>query len=125
MKAQSLKFKKAHELAAKWSSYSMRKKLSNWSLTYRDFFAMALASLKNITASTKELVLSVKNAIVGTITDRGSMFNFSGEITNIMKVADSQNNFVGSIIENAINGKLISEKQAWCVAYFAQKNNLI
>ena len=125
MTAQSLKFKKAHELASKWSSYSMRKKLSNWSLTYRDFFSMALVSLKNVTVSVKDLVLNIKNAVAGTRESRGSMFNFSGEFTQIMKVADSQNNFVGSIIENAINGKLISEKQAWCVAYFAQKNNLI
>lgn len=125
MKTKSLKFKKAHELASNWSSYTMRKKLSNWSLTYRDFFAMALSSLKDVVISSKDLVLSIKNAIVGSRTDRGSMFNFSGEFTQIMKVADSQNNFVGSIVESAINGKIISEKQAWCVAYFAQKNNLI
>ena len=86
---------------------------------------MALVSLKNVTVSVKDLVLNIKNAVAGTRESRGSMFNFSGEFTQIMKVADSQNNFVGSIIENAINGKLISEKQAWCVAYFAQKNNLI
>lgn len=125
MKNLAIKFKKAHELASNWSSYKMRKKYNNWSLTYRDFFAMALSSLKNAVATSKDYVKEIKNAIAGDRTDRGSMFNFTNEFTKIMEVADAQGNFVANIVENAINGKFISEKQAWCVAYFAQKNNLI
>jgi len=66
---------------------------------------------------------SYKNQIVGSSTDRGSMFNFDGTFTRMMKKADEQNSFVGSIIEQAINGKFISEKQAIAVASFAKSNN--
>jgi|SRR5690606_24858121 len=65
---------------------------------------------------------SIFAGIVGSRESRGSMFNFSGDYTAIMKKADEQGNFVGSIIMDAIDGKLISDKQAWAVAFFAQKN---
>jgi nucleosome binding factor SPN SPT16 subunit len=67
----------------------------------------------------------VVNRIKGDAQMRGSMFNNSELFTSIEKLADSQNHFVGSIIEDARNGKFISEKQAYVVAFFAQKNNLI
>jgi len=69
--------------------------------------------------------MSVKNLIVGTSTDRGSMFNSDGTFTFMMAKADEQGNFVSDIIEKATKGQIISEKQAWCVAFFAQKIGLV
>ncbi|WP_394749465.1 hypothetical protein [Spongiimicrobium salis] len=125
MKSQAIKFKKAHELARDWSSYKMRKKLNNWTFSYRDFFSMALKSLNNVKEIMNDYLRIMKNEIMGDRTDRGVMFNSTGRFTKIMRVADEKSHFVGSIIENAINGKNISEKQAWCVAYFAKNNSLI
>lgn len=67
----------------------------------------------------------VVNRIKGDYQMRGSMFATSELFNNMEKLADAQNHFAGSIIEDARNGKNISEKQACVVAFFAQKNNLI
>jgi len=76
----------------------------------------------------KEVVInftSIVNRIKGSSVDRG--FNFSSDIifNEIEKLADSQNHFVGKIIEDARNGKFISDKQACVVAYFAKNNGII
>ena len=42
-----------------------------------------------------------------------------------MEAADEQGHFVADIVEGALNGKFVSEKQAWCVAYFAKNNALL
>lgn len=67
----------------------------------------------------------VVNRIKGDSQMRGSMFLTSELFNNIEKLADAQNHFSGSIIEDARKGKNISEKQACVVAFFAKKNNLI
>jgi len=118
---KALKFKKAHELASNWSSYKSRKKYGNWKLTYRDFFSLALKSLNRIKANSKTVLMSIKNQIAGTRQDRGTMFNFTGDFTKIMQKADVERHFVGAIIQKAIDGSYISEKQAWAVAYYASK----
>ena len=66
---------------------------------------------------------SIVNNLVGTSKMRNSI---TLDIYNtIEKLADSKNHFAGSIIEDARNGKTISNKQALIVAYFAKENNLI
>lgn len=57
---------------------------------------------------------------------RDSQFNVSGVFSEIMEKADMASNFVGDILENAVcYNKSISEKQAWCVAFFADKNGFV
>lgn len=73
----------------------------------------------------KETFNSVVNGIKGSKQSRGSMFGFADIYTKLEKLAFSKNHFSGSIIEDARNGKFISEKQAQVVAYFAKNNNLI
>lgn len=68
---------------------------------------------------------SIVNQIKGTSTDRGSMFSSIEIFKTIEKLADTQNNFSGSIIADARNGKIISDKQAMVVAYFAKNNGLV
>ncbi len=67
----------------------------------------------------------VVNRIAGDAQMRGSLFATSELFSTIEKLADTQNHFSGKIIEDARNGKFVSEKQACVVAFFAQKNNLI
>jgi len=84
--------------------------------------------VKNYLKEEKEVALnltSIVNKIKGSSVDRG--FNFSCEevFNKIEKLADNQNHFAGEIIENARNGKFISDKQAYVVAYFAKNNGII
>jgi hypothetical protein len=66
--------------------------------------------------------VQVFNDIVGDSFTRNSHFNVNGVYCYMMEVADQTGNFVSDIIEKAVRGQAISEKQAWCVAYFAEKN---
>lgn len=66
----------------------------------------------------------VVNRIAGDAQMRGSLFITSELFSNIEKLADAQNHFAGKIIEDARNGKFVSEKQACVVAYFAKANGL-
>ena len=68
---------------------------------------------------------SIVNRIKGSRTDRGSYFSSIEIFNTIEKMADAQNHFAGRIIEDARNGKMISDKQACVVAYFAKNNGLI
>ena len=69
---------------------------------------------------------SIVNNLKGTREDRHSMMFFGDNIYGtIERMADAQNHFAGKIIEDARNGKTISEKQACVVAYFAKNNGLI
>lgn len=69
---------------------------------------------------------SIVNNLKGSKQDRNSTL-FIGEniYYEIEKLADSKNHFAGKIIEDARNGKFISDKQAYVVAYFAKENGLI
>jgi len=79
-----------------------------------------------ILAQYKETTLvEIKNAICGSKQDRMSTWTSVYAFSALMRLADDQKNFVGSIIEDAFNGRTISEKQAWCVAFFAKNNGLI
>ena len=57
------------------------------------------------------------------------MFGFAGIYVKLEKLAFNQetgeSELAGKIIEDARNGKFVSDKQACVVAYFARKNNLI
>lgn len=44
--------------------------------------------------------------------------------SQIMEVADSKGHFATDIIEKAMSGKSISDKQAWVVGKFAAENNI-
>ena len=72
---------------------------------------------------------SVVNGIKGDRTSRGSMFGFAGIYVELEKLAfneeTGESELAGKIIEDARNGKFVSDKQACVVAYFARKNNLI
>lgn len=83
---------------------------------------------KVVKEEVKEVVnfTSIVNQIKGTAQDRGSMFAFGDSIfTQLERLADEKGHFAGSIIEDARNGKFISDKQACVVAYFAKNNGLI
>ena len=45
--------------------------------------------------------------------------------SQIMEAADNAGHFASDIVEKALEGKRISEKQAFVVAMFAKNNNLI
>ena len=66
----------------------------------------------------------VFNEINGDSEMRSSQW-FSGAYCEMMEVADSIGHFVSDIIEKASNGAYISEKQAWCVAFFALNNGFV
>lgn len=72
---------------------------------------------------------TVVNGIKGDRTSRGSMFGFAGIYVELEKLAfneeTGESELAGKIIEDARNGKFVSDKQACVVAYFARKNNLI
>ena len=72
---------------------------------------------------------TIVNGIKGDRTSRGSMFGFAGIYVELEKLAFNEENgeseLAGKIIEDARNGKFVSDKQACVVAYFARKNNLI
>lgn len=79
-----------------------------------------------ILAQYKETTLAeIKNAICGSREQRGTCWTMTYAFSALMRLADDKKNFVGSIIEDAFNGRTISEKQAWCVAFFAKNNGLI
>ena len=42
----------------------------------------------------------------------------------IMEVADEKGHFASDVIEKALAGKTITQKQAYAVAYFANENNI-
>lgn len=67
----------------------------------------------------------IKNAICGSKFERQSCWTMTYAWSALMRVADENGNFVGSIIEKALNGQTISDKQAWCVAFFAKNNGFI
>ena len=69
--------------------------------------------------------VEIFNDIVGEGFIRNSGFNVNGVYSYMMEVADQSGNFVSDIIEKAINKGDISDKQAWCVAYFAEKNGFV
>lgn len=69
---------------------------------------------------------SIVNNLKGSKQDRNASMFFGENIYyKIEKLADSKNHFAGKIIEDARNGKFISDKQAYAVAYFAKENGLI
>lgn len=70
-------------------------------------------------------LIELKNAICGSREERHSTWEMLYAWSPLMRLADEKKSFVGSIIEDALNGRTISEKQAWCVAYFAKNNGLI
>ena len=69
----------------------------------------------------------VFNAIVGDAYTRSQSYlqAISGVLCEMMEVADNQGNYVSEIIDKALNNNRISDKQAWCVAFFAEKNGFI
>jgi hypothetical protein len=83
--------------------------------------AKTIAKNKVQKATAKDLFSS----IVGNRETRHSNWQMTVNCSAIMQLADEKGSFISEIVENAINGKNVTEKQAWAVAYFAQKNNLI
>lgn len=74
----------------------------------------------------KDTVQSLALNLKGSREDRNSMLFFGDNIYGtIERMADAQGHFAGKIVEDARNGKYISEKQAYVVAYFAKNNGLI
>ena len=86
----------------------------------------------NVTPETFEILKSynlslndIKNAISGSRETRQYGWENQYAWSCLMRLADSLNHFAGSIIEDALNGRNISDKQAWVVAFFAKKNGLL
>lgn len=84
--------------------------------------------VKNYMKDTKEDVYSftsIVNLIKGSRVDRGFGFENSEIFNNIERKAMQVNHLASKIIEDARNGKFISDKQAMVVAYFAKENNFL
>ncbi len=69
--------------------------------------------------------MEVYNNINGDDSMRSSSWDANGAYSEMMEVADRTGNFVSEIIEAAINHRFVSEKQAWCVAFFALNNGFV
>lgn len=69
--------------------------------------------------------MEVFNSINGCDQMRSSQWDISGAWSEMMEVADSKGHFVSDIIEKAMAHRFVSEKQAWCVAFFALKNGFV
>lgn len=69
-------------------------------------------------------VNDIYSSIVGTRETRHSNWQMIVKPSVIMQLADEKGSFVSQIVEDAINGKRVTEKQAWAVAYFAKENGL-
>jgi len=68
---------------------------------------------------------SIYSSIVGNRITRHNNWQMTTNFSTIMQKADEVGSFVSKIVEDAIDGKNVSDKQAWAVAYFAKKHNLI
>lgn len=84
---------------------------------------IAKTAAKNV--ETKLTLKDVYSSIVGSSEERCSNWMMIVNTSAIMQKADEVGSFVSKIVEDAINGKNVTEKQAWAVAYFAKNNNLI
>lgn len=73
----------------------------------------------------KLTVKDIYSSIIGTRKTRHSNWEMVVKTGLIMAKADELGSFISSIVETALNGGVVSEKQAWAVAYFAEKNELI
>lgn len=67
----------------------------------------------------------IKNWIQGNSQERHSMWENFAPFSAIMQLAASKGHFTEDIIWGAMNGRRVSEKQAWCVAFFAKKHTCI
>ena len=77
---------------------------------------------KPISKSTaKELFHSIK----GDRGTRSSFWDSQFRFGAIAQKADETGHFAGDVIKAAWDGKFVSDKQAWVVAFFAEKNNLL
>ena len=76
-------------------------------------------------AEPKITVSTIKSWIQGDREMRGSTFSMLPIWSEIMQKSDEVGSFVSEIIESALNGGFVSEKQAWAVAYFAKNNGLL
>ena len=90
-----------------------------------DNSAKKLAKTVAKNAPTKMTVKDVFSSIVGNRETRSSTWEMVVNTSAIMQLADEQGSFVSEIVMNAIDGKNVTEKQAWAVAYFAKNNKLI
>lgn len=85
---------------------------------------------EDITNTLNEMTFTgVVNGIKGSKQSRGSMFGFSDIYTKIEEMdynsKTGNSGLSGKIIEDARNGKFISDKQSNVVAYFAKQNGLL
>lgn len=69
-------------------------------------------------------VKDVKLMIEGTREERGSCFDMLAPWAAVMQVADSNGDWQGQVIERALKGQFVSEKQAWCVAFYFKSMGL-
>ena len=113
MRIQSKVMNKAHEMKMYFNGLS-------WSEILRRAWEFVKAHVEVVIE--KVGLVEIQNLIVGCgmtrITGFKDVFNFSA----LMQVADEKGHFVADILNRALRGGSVSEKQAWCVAYFAQSN---
>lgn len=109
---QSRVMKKAHEMK---SYFNM-----SWSEVLKRAWAFVKASAKEVIQ--KVDFVEIKNLIEGNAYSRPTGFQAIFDFSALMQVADKANHFTAKIIEKALRGGYVSEKQAWCVAYFAKNN---
>jgi len=74
---------------------------------------------------TKLSVADVASMIQGNRDERHSSWSVSPLWSKVMEVADNQVHYVSEIVEAALNGESISNKQAFAVASFAKNNGLL
>ena len=105
---------------------------------YEGFKRVNINEIINFESSTKKeetttlkiyTFTGVVNGIKGSKQSRGTMFGFNDIYSKIeemdFNIKTGESGVAGQIIENARNGKFISEKQSQLVAYFSKNNGLL
>lgn len=65
------------------------------------------------------------HAIKGDRSTRSTTWEMQFRFGAIAQKADELGHFAGDVVKAAWDGKFVSDKQAWAVAFFAEKNNLL
>lgn len=116
------KFNKSEIMTEAWSMFKNEdNKLSSWQyeFSFAECLRMAWATAK-VSESASEIIISQMsvNTIFETIINDSTSF----ESEAILKeVSEKSNGFQSDIAKRTLEGKRISDKQAWCVAYEAKR----
>ena len=117
----TVKFNKSEIMKEAWSMFrSEDNKLSSWQFdfSFAECLKMAWATAK-VKETAAEIIISEMSVSSIFETIMNSTTSFESE-TILKEVSTKSNGFQADIAKNTLNGRRISEKQAWCIAYEAK-----